>query len=43
MAWVSQYSNANMIKTDFFEARKMCIRDRSITVPEPAAESFAGK
>ena len=21
MAWVSQYSNANMVKTDFFEAR----------------------
>ena len=21
MGWVSQYSNANMIKTDFFEAR----------------------
>ena len=21
MAWVSQYSNANMVKTDFFEAK----------------------
>lgn len=21
MAWVSQYSNANLIKTDFFEAK----------------------
>ena len=21
MGWVSQYSNANMVKTDFFEAR----------------------
>ena len=21
MKWVSQYSNANMVKTDFFEAR----------------------
>lgn len=21
MAWVSQYSNASMVKTDFFEAR----------------------
>ena len=21
MAWVNQYSNANMVKTDFFEAK----------------------
>ena len=30
MAWVSQYSNANMIKTDFFEAEVRLMRNSAL-------------
>ena len=34
MAWVSQYSNANMIKTDFFEARSTAYAKSSALVDD---------
>ena len=34
MAWVSQYSNANMIKTDFFEARSTAYAKSSALIDD---------
>ena len=34
MSWVSQYSNANMIKTDFFEARSTAYAKSSALVDD---------
>lgn len=34
MKWVSQYSNANMIKTDFFEARSTAYAKSSALVDD---------
>ena len=34
MTWVSQYSNANMIKTDFFEARSTAYAKSSALVDD---------
>ena len=34
MSWVSQYSNANMIKTDFFEARSTAYAKSSALIDD---------
>ena len=34
MSWVSQYSNANLIKTDFFEARSTAYAKSSALVDD---------
>ena len=34
MSWVSQYSNANLIKTDFFEARSTAYAKSSALIDD---------
>ena len=34
MSWVSQYSNANMIKTDFFEAKSTAYAKSSALIDD---------